>query len=77
LVVIKQAQFENVKGYASYANAQKRGEQVAARMPSDVSYRWVVIALPSGRFTPMVVCNNQVPGGPGLFLGDANVCIIN
>lgn len=72
----KQCKFENVKGYATYANAQKRGEQIAAAR-SDIDYRWVVIALPSGRFTPMVILNNNVPGGPGMFLGEVNVCLTN
>lgn len=68
--------FENVKGYATYATAQKRGEAIASKR-SDVSYRWLVIALPNGRFAPCVVINNTVPGGPGLFLGERNVCITN
>jgi hypothetical protein len=68
--------FEEVKGYATYAAAQKRGEEVEATR-SGVDYRWVVIALPNGRFTPMVVCNNNVPGGPGMFLGERNLCITN
>lgn len=68
--------FENVKGYATYAAAQKRGEEVEAARPG-LNYRWVVIALPSGRFTPMVICNNNVPGGPGNFIGERNVCIVN
>lgn len=68
--------FENVKGYATYAAAQKRGQEVEdARR--DIEYRWVVIALPSGRFTPMVIVNNNVPGGPGMFIGERNVCIAN
>lgn len=68
--------FENVRGYATYAAAQKRGEEVAAAR-SDVNYRWVVIALPNGRFTPMVIVNNSVPGGPGMFLGERNLCMAN
>lgn len=68
--------FENVRGYATYAAAQKRGEEVAAAR-ADVNYRWVVIALPSGRYTPMVIINNNVPGGPGMFLGERNLCMAN
>lgn len=68
--------FEKVRGYATYHAAQKRGEDVAARR-ADIDYRWVVIALPSGRFAPMVIVNNNVPGGPGNFIGERNVCIIN
>ena len=70
------AKFENVKGYATYANAQKRGEEVAAKR-SDINYRWVVIALPNGRFAPMAIINNNVPGGPGPFLGEVNFCLAN
>ena len=68
--------FENVFGYATYAAAQKRGEEVEAAR-KDLSYRWVVIALPNGRFTPMVIVNNNVPGGPGNFIGERNVCMAN
>lgn len=72
----KHLKFENVKGYATYAAAQKRGEEVAAKR-SGVDYRWVVIALPSGRYTPMAIINNSVPGGPGMFLGERNFCMAN
>ena len=68
--------FENVKGYATYVKAKKRGEESAAAR-SGIDYRWVVIALPSGRFAPMVILNNSVPGGPGMFLGEVNVCLSN
>lgn len=71
-----QVKFENVKGYATYANAQKRGEELEAKC-SGVSYRWAVIALPNGRFAPLVILNNNVPGGPGMFLGEINVCLAN
>lgn len=70
------AKFENVRGYATYEAARKRGEEVEAARP-DVSYRWVVIALPTGRFAPMVVVNSGVPSGPGMFIGERNVCIVN
>lgn len=72
--------FENVKGYKTYEAAQKRGEEVAAAraaMDPRAHYRWVVIALPSGRFTPMAIINNTVPGGPGAFLGERNFCMAN
>lgn len=71
-----QLKFENVKGYATYAAAQKRGEEVEAAR-KDINFRWVIIALPSGRFAPMVVLNNSVPGGPGMFLGERNLCLAN
>lgn len=68
--------FENVKGYSTYERAAKRGEEVAASR-QDTDYRWVVIALPNGRFTPMAILNNSVPGGPGMFLGERNFCMAN
>ena len=72
----QQLTFSGVKGYATYENAVKRGEQIAAAR-ADVHYRWVVIALPNGRFTPMAILNNSVPGGPGMFLGENNFCMAN
>lgn len=75
--MIKFNDFSRVEGYATYDNARKRGEFVASQMPSDVSYRWSVIALPSGRFAPMIILNNTIPGGPGMFLHYKNVCLSN
>jgi hypothetical protein len=71
-----QVKFEGVHGYATYAAAQKRGEEVE-RQRGDINYRWVVVALPNGRFAPMVVLNNSIPTGPGMFLGERNVCMSN
>jgi len=71
-----QVAFHAVKGYKTYARAQQRGEEVA-RNRCDISYRWAVIALPNGRFAPLVIVNDNVPGGPGLFLGERNICITN
>lgn len=71
-----QVTFKDVKGYATYAAAQKRGQEVEDARKG-IEYRWAVIALPSGRFAPMVVVNNSVPTGPGMFLGERNVCITN
>lgn len=71
-----QVKFEKVKGYATYAAAQKRGEEVEAARP-DANYRWAVIALPSGRFAPMAIVNNSIPTGPGMFLGERNLCMTN
>jgi hypothetical protein len=68
--------FENVKGYATYEAAMKRGNEVASSR-ENIDYRWVVIALPNGRFTPMAILNNSVPGGPGMFLGERNLCMAN
>lgn len=75
-VAAMQVAFHAVEGYKTYANAQKRGEEIA-RNRSEVSYRWAVIALPNGRFAPLIIVNDNVPGGPGLFLGERNVCITN
>jgi hypothetical protein len=69
-------QFEKVKGYATYEAAAKRGFEVASKR-TDLTYRWVVIALPSGRFAPLVILNNNIPGGPGNFIGERNVCMAN
>lgn len=68
--------FERVRGYSTYERARRRGEEVAAARP-DVDYRWVVIALPNGRFTPMAIISDSVPGGPGMFLGENNFCMAN
>lgn len=65
------------KGYKTYEAAQKRGEEVAARVGNEANYRWVVMALPNGRFAPLAVINNSVPGGPGMFLGERNFCMTN
>jgi hypothetical protein len=69
--------FEGVHGYATYAAAQKRGEEVERQRSGAAEFRWVVIALPNGRFAPMVVLNNNLPGGPGMFLGERNLCMTN
>lgn len=75
-------QFENVKGYATRDAAVKRGMEVQNKRQATMdregwSYRWVVIALPSGRFAPMVIVNNTIPTGPGMFLGERNLCMSN
>jgi hypothetical protein len=36
-----------------------------------------VIKLENGRYAPMIILNNSVPGGPGMFLGERNVCLAN
>ena len=74
--------FEGIKGYATVASATKRGEEVfEARKPimerEGWSYRWVVIVLENGRFAPMVILNNSIPTGPGMFLGERNLCMAN
>jgi hypothetical protein len=74
--------FPNVKGYATYAAAVKRGEEVQAARQAMMdregwSYRWIVLALESGRFVPCVIINNTVPTGPGMFLDERNICMTN
>lgn len=75
-VAATQVAFHAVEGYKTYERAQKRGEEIAKNR-CDISYRWAVIALPNGRFAPLVIINDNVPGGPGPFLGERNVCITN
>lgn len=72
----KHLQFETIHGYKTYEAAAKRGQEIADRC-NGVEYRWVVIALPNGRFAPMAIINNSVPGGPGMFLGERNFCMAN
>jgi hypothetical protein len=70
--------FPGVKGYATAANAEKRGREIEQKYSApDVNFRWVVIVLKNGRFAPMIILNNSVPGGPGMFLGELNVCLAN
>lgn len=68
------ASFDGVRGYATYERARKRGEEIAARV-SDWNYRWVVIALPNGRFAPCVIYNEGLD--IGAFIGISNVCSVN
>jgi hypothetical protein len=78
----KQITFAGVTGYATYAFAVRRGNEVAAGLDKLVAnlpkhyYTWFVIAKPDGRFLPVFACNN-LPGGPGPLLGERNVGIIN
>lgn len=69
----KHLKFENVKGYATYANAQKAAEKQFGGYSED--FRWVVIALPSGRFAPLVIINDHT--NPGHFISLNNVCLAN
>lgn len=77
-----QITYDNVKGYATYANAQKRGAEVASRLEqycgkgNEWWVRWLVVALPNGRFAPAFNVS-QVPGGPGPLLSEVNVCTFN
>jgi len=80
----KQIIFEGVKGYVSYENARKRGEEVAKMLDSALDspiyreyfYRWMIVAKPDGRYLPVFAANN-LPGGPGMLLGEVNVGVIN
>jgi hypothetical protein len=70
--------FPGVNGYASIENAERRGMEIERKYSGpNVQFRWVVIALENGRFAPMIILNNSVPGGPGMFLGERNVCLAN
>ncbi len=70
-----QVKFAQVKGYATYERAAKRGQEVEDAR-SDLVYRWLVVALPNGRFAPVVILNNNISGGPGNFI-EKNVCLVN
>lgn len=72
----KQLTFDGVKGYASRQFAQARGQKLEKDFAS-VEFRWVIITLPSGRYAPMIILNDSIPGGPGMFLGQTNVCMAN
>ncbi len=78
----RQFTFEGVKGYASYANAEKRGLEIAKSLDAAIEndhksyFSWMVVAMPTGRFLPVFACNN-LPGGPGMLLGSTNVGVIN
>lgn len=67
--------FDEVKGYATYENARKRGEALESELKGICSFRWVVVALPSGRFAPMVIANDSV--SPAWVIHNANCCIGN
>lgn len=78
----KQITFEGVKGYATYANAAKRGEEIATSLITAIAdspksyFTWFVVAMPTGRFLPVFACNN-LPGGPGMLIGENNIGLIN
>lgn len=63
--------FNDVHGYSTYERAKRRGEE----LDSDHPTRWVVIALPNGRFTPMVIANDGAE--VSYFIHQRNVCIAN
>ena len=74
--------FEGVKGYKTFEAAHKRGAEVfearkAVMEREGWSYRWAVIVLANGRFAPMAIINNAIPTGPGMFLGERNLCMTN
>jgi hypothetical protein len=66
--------FDGVKGYKTYENAVKRGQEISSKY-GDVGYRWVVISLPNGRFTPCVIANERTQ--PCWFASEKNICIVN
>lgn len=53
--------FAEAKGYATRKTAEAK---LAKVLPDYTTYRWMVVALPSGRFLPVV----QVAGSPAEWL---------
>jgi hypothetical protein len=76
-VNIQLVKFEGIEGYATPERAEKRGQEVASQLPKEHPIRWLVIVLANGRFAPCFVVNGVYPGGPGMFLGLRNVCVVN
>lgn len=73
--------YPNVKGYATYERAKKRGEEVAAQIEAAFPnvrnvVSWMVVPGMPGRWVPAFNITN-VPGGPGMFIGMTNVCTFN
>jgi hypothetical protein len=73
--------YPNVKGYATYERAKKRGEEVAAQLvaafPTHKSVvSWLVVPGMPGRWVPAFNITN-LPGGPGALIGLVNVCSFN
>ena len=74
-------EFPKVKGYATYERAKKRGEEVAAKLDAALPNNkghigWMVVPGMPGRWVPAFNCTN-IPGGPGMLLGEINVCTFN
>jgi hypothetical protein len=70
--------FEDVKGYKTRENAEKRGREIEEKFLNGnlkVALRWVVLSLPNGRFAPCIIVNQNV--NPGWFIGLTNVCCVN
>lgn len=70
--------FEECKGYATYETARKHAEKILANCGCDSAVRYLIVALPSGRFMPVVVYNNE--NGHQLnipYLANKNIGIIN
>lgn len=80
-VTNSQISFEAVKGYKTYANAQKRGVEVAEMVRNWVGekdawrVRFVVIAKEDGRFLPAFIVGDVI--SPGFFISLTNVCCFN
>ncbi len=75
--------FEGVKGYATYANAYKQGEKVAALIEATTSHSaqsrkrqsWIVMALPTGRFAPCFIYNGDSTAV--MIVHENNCCVIS
>lgn len=81
MTVTRFIEFPNVKGYATYERAKKRGEEVAAKLDAAFPNNkgvvsWVVLPAMPGRWLPAFNCQH-LPGGPGALLGSINVGIFN
>ena len=73
-----QLDYQGVKGYVSYANAVKRGQEIEGILKlEDASVRWVVIALENGRFVPSFLYNNNSRYNPGWVVHQTNVCVMS
>lgn len=74
-----QIKFEGVKGYATEANAAKRGREVEAKLSASErdDVRWFVLAKEDGRFVPCFIVNDRCTINAGWFVHQLNVCIVN
>lgn len=69
--------FEGVKGYATYGNAAKRGNDIAEAVAKHDKNgaRFVVIALPNGRYAPCFMVYGDKR--PEYYMHQTNVCLAN
>lgn len=78
-----QIKFDGVKGYKTYSNAQKRGEEIAVAAKNWVGeryaheVRWCVVALETGRFLPVFLIGASGRVNPGWFVHQVNIGVMN